>query len=88
MKSKQEFIERWKHDLGGMLLDASTVGAKGPALSLWVAGIMEKVERRLGQYYDDLAPVEPIKPEPKQPAKDSQAGYREGIANGKSVRVS
>ncbi len=69
-RTRTEFIEAFKHDLAGMLIEALTT--KGPDCPLTSAqlgvkamGLIAKSETRLGQMYDYLAP--PPKSEPPQP---------------------
>jgi hypothetical protein len=56
-RTRDEFIDRWKHDLGGMIAEALTARARDAALSLLIESLLEKVKARLGQYWDDLAPL-------------------------------
>ncbi len=58
MKSKDEFVAKWKHDLAGMVLDALVSNATGAELAVKTRLLMEKVETRLAQYWTDLQ--EPI----------------------------
>lgn len=65
--TRAEFIVRWRHDLAGMFLNAMLVRQQGDqALGLVVQTIFEKIDRRLGQYYDDLV----------KPTENPKAGGR------------
>lgn len=52
-----EFVERWKHDFAGFYLEALCKNPQGAELALLVKSIQDKVEKRLGQLYDDLSPI-------------------------------
>lgn len=58
--TRQEFIERHRHEIGGMVLDAATAGLHGEALSVFVRGIMRKTDLLLGRMHDELRPPEPL----------------------------
>ena len=60
--TRQEFVERWKHQLAGMILDGATVARTGADLGLWCRSVMGKTDVLLARMYDDLHPAEAIKP--------------------------
>jgi hypothetical protein len=53
--TRADFIERHRHELSGMVLDAATTQAKGAELSLLLRGLLRKVDLKLGAIYDSLA---------------------------------
>lgn len=63
--SKEAFVNHWKHEIAGMVLDAATRKAHGKELSLVIDFLLGKVETRLGQMWESLAPVE-LKPGEKK----------------------
>lgn len=58
--TRQEFIEKYRHEFGGMVLDGATNQANGAALSLWLRNVLRKVDAILAAQYADLAPPEPV----------------------------
>ena len=75
MRTKQEFIDRWKHILGGMILDGATSVRSGAELSQFLRTILDKVDGHLGLMWTELQPpvIAPEKPieKPKPPANGS-----------------
>lgn len=70
--NKQDFIDKWKHEIAGLILDGATSGRSGADLALWLRGVMKKVDARLGDMHDSLKPPPaalPVKPETKGVAK-------------------
>ena len=75
--TKAEFIERYKHEIFGLVLDASHNRHRaGAELSQWTVDAMRKVFAKLSDMYDDLIPpplltnglatVNPVKEAAKQ----------------------
>lgn len=50
------FIDRWRHELSGMVLDGATTQRTGADLGLFARTIMQKIDARLGAMYDQLHP--------------------------------
>lgn len=75
MMTKTEFVNRWKHSLGGMVLDAMQA-RNGPAASLFTQTIMEKIEKHLGLMYAELVP-DPIGPEKPKPPANGATGQQQ-----------
>lgn len=50
------FIDRWRHELSGMVLDGATTQRTGADLGLFARTIMQKIDQRLGSMYDQLHP--------------------------------
>lgn len=69
--TRNDFVEKWRHEFGGMVLDAATRGSSGPELSIFVRGIMRQIDRKLAAAFDDLcaeaAPPLPVKPGKEAP---------------------
>lgn len=57
---KQEFIDQWKHQLAGIVLDAATAGRTGADLAFWLRNIMKQIDVKLAVMYDQLKPPEPL----------------------------
>ena len=64
--TRQQFIERHRHEIGGLVLDAATWGAHGSELSVRLRHVMRAIDAKLAEVYDDLVP--PL--EPAAPAKE------------------
>ncbi len=54
--TRQQFVEAYRHELGGMVLEGATAQPKGAELAMYVRGILRKVDAILGKQYDDLCP--------------------------------
>jgi hypothetical protein len=71
--TKQEFVDKWKHVLGGMVADAATRPSKGGELSMLLQGNFKKIEAYLSSMYDSLTRPAPTvngqKPQEVQRAK-------------------
>lgn len=52
--TQTEFLEKWKHEIGGMILDGATAEHKGAALGFFCREIMKKVDRTLVAMHNDL----------------------------------
>lgn len=55
--SKEEFLDKWRHELSGMILEAATAEHKGAALGLFARDIMKKVDRQLVAMHNDFSIV-------------------------------
>ncbi len=53
--TRQQFVEAWRHELSGMILEGATARLEGAALGLYVRGILRKVDTVLGRQFDELA---------------------------------
>jgi hypothetical protein len=58
MSDKDEFVERWRHELAGPLLDAVMGGRKGAELSMWLAMTQRKIEGMLSKIFDEAGEPE------------------------------
>ncbi len=58
--TQSEYLDKYRHCLAGMVLDAATQNARGEALSLFVRQILGKVDAMLMRQYVDLAPKSPV----------------------------
>jgi hypothetical protein len=52
--TRAEFIERWRHELAGAVLDGATTARTGADLALFARQILRKVDAQLNQMYLDL----------------------------------
>lgn len=52
--SRQEFIDLYKHELFGVILDASHCRRSGSELSMFLTEMMRRTGTMLGEMYDDL----------------------------------
>ena len=52
--TRTEFIERYRHMIGGMVLDGATVSRHGADLSIFLRTVMSRTDSLLGQAYDNL----------------------------------
>jgi hypothetical protein len=76
--TRSDFIERHRHELSGMVLDAATTQAKGAELSLLLRGLLRKVDLKLGAMYDSLAAKAEAPPAPVPPARQNVVPPRNG----------
>lgn len=56
MKTEQEFLDQFRHEWGGMILDAATSGLHGAELSLFTRQILRKVDTQIVKMYRALNP--------------------------------
>lgn len=70
--TREQFIDRWKHELAGLMLDAATTGMSGAALALWCRNVMKTLDARLGQMWDSLQPKQESKPAANGAAKPQE----------------
>ena len=52
---RDEFVDRFKHEVFGLILDAVVVQRTGPELSIFLKGVSARTEGKLGEIYDFLA---------------------------------
>jgi hypothetical protein len=53
--ARMAFIERWRHELGGMVLDAM-IPRDGAHAAMFARQILTKHDRLLGMAFDSLVP--------------------------------
>jgi hypothetical protein len=56
--TKQEFVQRNRHEIAGMVLDALS-GGKGPELSMRIRYTVARIDQLLGEMYEQLLPGVP-----------------------------
>ena len=54
--TQEQFCDKWKHELSGLILDAATMGLHGAELSVFLRGTLRKVDALLVKQYTDLHP--------------------------------
>lgn len=54
--TKQEFMEKFRHEWAGMVVDAATMGTSGAERALTLRFLMQKIDRHLSHMYDLLKP--------------------------------
>ncbi|MGD9712862.1 MAG: hypothetical protein AB7V46_12435 [Thermomicrobiales bacterium] len=62
--TKTEFIDRWKHELAGMVLDAM-LHRHGAEAAIFARNSMRKIDERLGQMFDQLNPPAEVPAKPQ-----------------------
>lgn len=68
LERRRQFIERFQHELGGIVFDALTAKNRHDSeLSLWSANAMDKIKKRIGQMFDELIPAPVVAPQPETP---------------------
>jgi hypothetical protein len=69
--TRQEFIDRHKHELVGVVIDGMVAERKGGESALFVRTVMHRYDRLLGAIYDDFhtAAKPPAAPPAKQEGK-------------------
>lgn len=55
-RERLAFIEKYRHELTGMICDAATVARSGVPLSMFLRTSMQKVDQRLGEMFNELRP--------------------------------
>ena len=59
--SQTEFIEKFRHELGGMMLDAATAGLSGAPFAHFMRNVFKKVDSKLLEMWNAMSQ----KPQPK-----------------------
>lgn len=54
MLTREEFIDRHRHELAGMVVDAATFGEHGAPGAMLLRGLMKKIDARLATIYGEL----------------------------------
>lgn len=69
--TRKDFIDKYKHQLAGFVVDAATAGRSGAELALFLRGVMQRIDANLGVIYDDLCPPAPlpVNGKPAQPPR-------------------
>ena len=62
MISQAEFVERFRHEIGGMVLDGATAGRSGAELGLFARQILKKVDIKLVEMWNSMHKADPAKP--------------------------
>jgi capsid protein len=60
--SRQQFIDCFKHELVGLVMDAATSGRTGADLGLFARLVCKQVDAKLGVMYDQLTRDTAAKP--------------------------
>ena len=72
MKTEQEFLDQFRHEWGGMILDALDA-RNGPALSTFTRQILRKVDAQIVKMYRALAQPAPLANGTNKPAEKPAA---------------
>lgn len=80
--TREEFRRVWRHEWGGIVLDARTNKLQGAAASLWYDALMAKIDERIDRMYD-MATKEPV-----QPPKEQTNGNTNGQQKAQQQRAS
>lgn len=68
--TRGEFVEKFRHELAGLYIDAITQQRTGAELAFYIRQLMHKCDKLLGTFYDAAKGIpEPPKPLPPQPPK-------------------
>ena len=67
--TKDQFVERHRHKLGGMILDGLVCSAKGDELSMRIRSLLRGVDQLLAQMYSELCPEPKENGQAKPPAQ-------------------
>ena len=59
--SREEFIDKFRHEIGGMVLDAATAQRTGADLAMSIRFVMKRIDATLGAAFDLMQPPAPIK---------------------------
>ena len=73
--TRQEFVQRWRHELGGLVADAYAADAKGSELAIRMRYAFRRIDELLGQMHHELnAPVTPANGKPPAGARPATGG--------------
>jgi hypothetical protein len=71
MRTREQFIQEFRHEIEGWLLDAAMSGKHGAELSVWLRQMRQKIETKLGVMYDASQP-QPANGKPAQPSQGAR----------------
>lgn len=54
--SKDDFVDKYRHELAGLVVDAATSKRTGADLAMSLRFLMDKIDGKLGSMYADLVP--------------------------------
>lgn len=57
--TQDDFVEKHRHELAGLMLDAMLEHRTGSAGALWLRVMMKKLDTRLVAIYQDMHPAKP-----------------------------
>lgn len=78
---RQKFIDSYKHELAGFVFEAMTHHDRsGGMLALWTREIMRRIDKRIGQMFDELAPAPVVVPQPEQTKPEMPKPHQNGTA--------
>ncbi len=58
--TRDDFVQRWKHECLGRVLDAAMSGRAGGELSLWLRRITKVIDDDLGRMWDAAQPQDTL----------------------------
>lgn len=61
LEARKKFIEKFRHEIAGLVLDGASVTRLGAEFALWARTTMHRTDQMLGTMFDSLHP----KKEPK-----------------------
>ncbi len=61
--TRQEFVDRHKHELAGLLMDGMFVERSGAMRASWTRDAMRRIDQKLGDIYDQLCEDKQPKPQ-------------------------
>ena len=56
--TRQQAIEKYKHEFAGFVLDAATAGRSGGELSLWLRTAVQRIDAKIGAMFDEITAPE------------------------------
>ena len=54
--TRDEFLERHRHEMVGIVIDAASVPRAGGEMALWLRTMMRRIDLRLTEIYKDCHP--------------------------------
>lgn len=65
--TRNEFVEKHRHELCGLIVDAAVHCRRDIELSLWLRTAMVEIDKRLAAIFDDAAKVASENKQPDKP---------------------
>lgn len=62
MKSRTEFVEAYRHEIGGMVADVASTRATGGELAIRLRRDFQRIDQLLGRMWDELTGAANDKP--------------------------
>lgn len=86
MKTKSEYLDAYRHELAGIVMDSLAYTRSGADCAAFVRNAMKKIDAILVEQYDDFVPPK-SEPKTETPAPPMKTLNGQPIVTGKPERI-